>query len=348
MKAAAMSDIHIRPEGRAGRITLTRPGALNALTHDMVLVIEQALDDWRTREALDLIVIDAAGDKAFCAGGDIQEMYHHGRAGDFDYGRRFWRDEYRMNAKIATYPKPIVSFLQGYTMGGGVGVGCHASHRIVCETSTLAMPEVGIGLIPDVGGSLLLARAPGRLGEFLGLTAHRMTAGDALHTGFADHFVPQAVWAALMAELCATGDASAVPRLAESAPASALAGWQARIDACFDGDTLGAIADVLPDPAPEPLDRAGAALARHSPLAMACTLRLVQNARTAQDIYAALEHEYRHTARSMERGDFLEGIRAAIIDRDGAPRWRHDDWRDLPAADIRAMEAPMTAAPLHL
>jgi len=343
----AMSETKIREEGRAGRITLTRPRALNALTHDMVLDIEAALDRWRERRGLDLVLIDAEGDRAFCAGGDIQRMYETGRAGDLDYGRRFWRDEYRMNAKLAEFPKPVVTFLQGYTMGGGVGVGCHATHRVVCETSKLAMPEVSIGLIPDVGGSLLLARAPGRLGEFLGLTAHRMTAGDAIHAGFADHFVPREGWPALTAELCGTGDASAVARAAQPAPKSALAGWQARIGPCFAGETLDEIMGALPDPAPEPLDRAGSDMAGHSPLAMACALRIIRTVRETGGIRTALEHEYRYTARSMSRGDFLEGIRAAIMDRDGAPRWRHETWRDIPEGDILAMTAPITDHPLQ-
>jgi enoyl-CoA hydratase len=183
-------DIEIRTEGRAGRITLNRPQALNALTWDMCTRIEAALDAWASDDAVAMLVIDAAGDKAFCAGGDIAEMYATGTAGDYEYGRRFWADEYRMNAKLFNFPKPVATFLQGFTMGGGVGVGCHASHRIVCDTSRIAMPECGIGLVPDVGGSLILARAPGRLGEYLGVTAARMGPGDAIHAGFADYFVP--------------------------------------------------------------------------------------------------------------------------------------------------------------
>ncbi|RMD91318.1 MAG: enoyl-CoA hydratase/isomerase family protein, partial [Alphaproteobacteria bacterium] len=163
-------EILIRKEGRAGRITLNRPEALNALTWPMVTAIEQALDAWADDDELALIVIDGAGERAFCAGGDIAELYRTGRAGDYDYGRRFWRDEYRMNAKLFHFPKPVVTFLHGFVMGGGVGVGCHGSHRIVCEGSVVAMPECGIGLVPDVGGSLILARAPGRLGEYLGTT----------------------------------------------------------------------------------------------------------------------------------------------------------------------------------
>ena len=196
-----MSDIHIRISGKAGHITLNRPSALNALTYEMVREIERALRLWTHDPDVALVIIDAQGSKAFCAGGDIAQLYETGCAGDFTYGQGFWRDEYRLNALMATYDKPIISFLQGFTMGGGVGVGCHASHRIVGESSRIAMPECGIGLVPDVGGSLLLAQAPGRLGEYYGLTAKRMEAGDALLTGFADYFIPEEAWEQLKSDL---------------------------------------------------------------------------------------------------------------------------------------------------
>ncbi|MEM7643436.1 MAG: enoyl-CoA hydratase/isomerase family protein, partial [Pseudomonadota bacterium] len=177
------TDIHIRKEGRAGRITLDRPDALNALTWDMCLEIEKALDLWHLDDDVHLLLIDGAPGRAFCAGGDIAEMHAAGTRGDYAYGQRFWADEYRMNAKLFRFPKPVVTFLHGFTMGGGVGVGCHASHRITDDTSRIAMPECAIGLVPDVGGTLILARAPGRLGEYLGTTGHRMGPGDAIHAG---------------------------------------------------------------------------------------------------------------------------------------------------------------------
>jgi hypothetical protein len=158
-----MSDVLIRTEGRAGRITLNRPKALNALTPAMCRAIDAALIAWRDDPAVALVLIDAEGERAFCAGGDIAEVYRTGIAGDYAMPRDFWRDEYRMNARIDEYPKPVVSFLQGFTMGGGVGLGCHASHRIVGESSRIAMPECTIGLAPDVGGSFILARANGAL-----------------------------------------------------------------------------------------------------------------------------------------------------------------------------------------
>ena len=319
-----MSDISIRTEGRAGRITLTRAHALNALTHDMALAIEAALDAWRDDEAVALVILDAEGDKAFCAGGDIAALYASGKAGDFAYGRRFWADEYRLNAKLAEYPKPIVSLMQGFTMGGGVGLGCHVSHRIVGESSRIAMPECGIGLVPDVGGSLLLARAPGRLGAYLGLTAARLEPGDAILAGFADHFIPQARWPDLIAGLCESGDVGAIADAREDAPEGPLHPKRAQIDRLMAGDSLPEILSALQaDDSPFAAETLKA-VRRNSALAMACTLELLSRlAAPDAGIRDALDLEYRVTWRAMEHGDVLEGIRAAIIDKDRKPVWKH-------------------------
>lgn len=317
-----MSDILIRHAGHAGHITLNRPKALNALTWDMCLAIEAALDDWKDNPKIALVIIDGAGDRAFCSGGDIAEMYASGKRGDYDYGQRFWRDEYRLNAKIYHYPKPIVTFLQGFTMGGGVGVGCHGSHRIVCESSQIAMPECSIGLVPDVGGSLILAKAPGHCGEFLGLTGQRMDAGDAIYTGFADQFVPEGDWDALKAQLIATGHPD-IPQ--HTSPDSQLQAWQADIDAFFTKGTDSPSAQ-----------QAQKLMGRNAPLAMAVCRQILSAVRATPDIKTALDHEFRYTYRCGAQGDFIEGIRAAIIDRDKAPKWQ-------PATpeQIAAMTAPL-------
>lgn len=333
-------DIHIRKLGRAGRITLDRPKALNALTYEMCLAIEAALDGWRDDPEVALIVIDAEGERAFCAGGDIQELYDTAKAGDFAYGRRFWADEYRMNAKLAEYPKPVVALMQGFTMGGGVGVGCHASHRVVCESSQVAMPEVGIGLVPDVGGSLLLGRAPGNVGEYLGTTAARMGPADAIFAGFADHFIAQEHWLDLIAALEETGDAGQVAPLATTPPEGALAGQQREIDALFRDDRAGIVAALSAGDS----DFARAtlkAIRRNSPLSVACAIEIIRRARAAGTIRAALALEYRFTWRAAEHGDFVEGIRAAIIDKDRKPRWRHDALEDVSDADVARMLADL-------
>jgi enoyl-CoA hydratase/carnithine racemase len=264
-----------------------------------------------------LVVVDAEGPRAFCAGGDIASIYAAGRRGDFAMARRFWAEEYRMNARIARYPKPYVALLHGFVMGGGVGIAGHGSHRIVGESVQVAMPECGIGLIPDVGGTQLLADAPGRLGEYLGLSGARMGPGDALLAGFADAFVPEAAWPELAAAL------AAVRELVDDAFAARdLAAIAARLEASDWGHGV------------------RKALARQSPLSMACTLELVRAARRDPGIEKALRREYRFTWRSQTDGDLLEGIRAAVIDKDRRPVWR-DTADSLRGEDVAAMLAPL-------
>ncbi len=334
-----MTDIIIRKTERAGHITLNRPKALNALTWDMCLAIEAAIDDWRNDPDVALIMIDGAGDRAFCSGGDIAEMYATAGRGDYDYGQRFWRDEYRLNAKIYNYPKPIVTFLQGFTMGGGVGVGCHGSHRIVCDSSQIAMPECGIGLVPDVGGSLILAKAPGHCGEFLGLSGDRMNAGDAIYAGFADSYIPESEWEALKTALIDSGNPAVIKP--HPAPESRLAGWQSEIDATFAGDTLGDIYRAMPASSGPAIAHARKLMDRNAPLAMSVATQIIHQVRTDPRIENALDHEFRYTYRCAEQGDFIEGIRAAIIDRDRNPKWQHKSWADVPASEVQRMTAPL-------
>lgn len=335
-------EIDIRIVGKAGRITLNRPKALNSLTYDMAMAIDAALKDWAGDPAVALVVIDAEGDKAFCAGGDIQQLYERGTAGDYAYGQTFWRDEYRLNARLSEFPKPIVSFMQGFVMGGGVGVGCHVSHRVVEDATQIAMPECGIGLVPDVGGSLLLARAPGRLGAYLGLTAARMGPGDAIATGFADLHIARDHWGGLISDLENTGDIRVLDGKAHVDSATPLMGNITQVNDLFTGD-LEAIRGALAAAEGDFAASAGKAVGRNSPLAMACTLEMLARLEGVTDLREALVLEYRFTARAMEHGDFLEGIRAQIIDRDRNPQWKHDT---VAAGDVAAMLAPLGAEEL--
>lgn len=324
-----MGNLDIRRSGRAGRITFTRPQALNALDHQMALDLHAALNLWRDDPEIALIVIDAEGERAFCAGGDIAAVYHAGLAGDHQVGRAFFRDEYRMNAAIADYPKPVVAFMQGFVMGGGVGVGGHAGHRVVGDSTRIAMPEAGIGLIPDVGGSWLLARAPGRIGEYLALTAGRMGPGDAIHAGFADSYLPESEWPALIAMLEDTGDATRI--IGVTPPESPLT----RLDlSAFGGHDMAAILEGLQARG----DKATLEiLGRNSPLSMAAGLALVRAARGDARLQDALAREYRFTWRATAETDFLEGVRAQIIDKDRNPHWSAD-----PSADhVGALLSPL-------
>lgn len=311
-----MPDIEIRTDRRAGRITFNRPDALNALSHEMTREIDRALIAWRGDPDVLIIIIDATGDRAFCAGGDVGVMYRAGIAGDHQLSRDFFRDEYILNARIADYPKQVVAFMQGFVLGGGVGIGGHASHRIVGDTTQIAMPEAGIGLIPDVGGSWLLGHAPGRMGEYLGLTAARMGPGDAILAGFADYYLPEAAWPQLIDELSGTADVNLI--LPRDVPAGPIGG---RDLAAFAGDTVGDIIAALETVGDgESLQQ----MRRNSPLSMAATLALVRAARNDASVRDSLAREYRFTARATEESDFLEGVRAQIIDKDRRPHWAAD------------------------
>ena len=341
-------DVLIRKEQRAGRMTLNRPAALNALTWEMALAIEKALDAWASDGDVHVVVTDSAGEKAFCAGGDIAELYQKGRAGDYDYGRRFWSDEYRLNAKIHRYEKPFVAFMNGIVMGGGVGVSAHGSHRIVTERSVVAMPETGIGLIPDVGGTFLLSRAPGHCGEYLTMTSARMSPGDAIFAGFADLYLPSSQKAAAIAALCETGDPLAADALCKEPPSSDLKTHLAEINELFAGaDALATVKALESAGTPFSMG-AAAASRRNSPLAVATAFEAVRRARSLPTLEECLRQEYRFTYRSQEMGEFLEGIRAAVIDKDKKPNWKPARLEDLDPARIESLLAPLGAHELKL
>ena len=336
-----MSDVFIRTEGPVGRITLTRPKALNALNYGMCVAIDAALKGWRDDDAVALVLMDAEGPRAFCAGGDIAQIYHRGLAGDYDFGRRFWFDEYRMNARIAEYSKPVISLMQGFIMGGGVGLGGHASHRIVGDTAQVSMPECGIGMIPDVGGSYLLARGPGQVGKYLGTTGARMGPGDAIFAGFAEHFVPEADWPALVAALIDAGSPAPIDRLAQTPPEGVLPTRMAVIDRHFAPDSAVAILNGLEGDGGDFATETAQILRRASPLSVALTVEMQVQQQAAPDLRRALIREHRATWRIQETGDFLEGTRAAVIDKDRNPRWQHARLDDVTQAEVAAMLAPL-------
>ena len=323
MEPSATDEVLIRREGRAGCITMNRPKALNALTHAMVGRIWDALLAWRDDPAVELVLIDGAGDRGLCAGGDVRSLYAS-RTQSSGYARAFWRDEYRLNALIGRYPKPYVAFQDGIVMGGGIGLSGHARHRIVTERSQLAMPETGIGLIPDVGGTWLLAHAPGEAGLYLGLTGESMGPADAIHAGFADSFVPAARLPALAERLSdANGGAvgSVIAGFAQAAGVSELAQRAADIDRIFSGTTVEAIVEELEKASAEWTAKASGTLAQKSPKSLKLTSAAVRGARRLASLDEALIVEYRLTVRLFEDGEFPEGVRALIVDKDRKPKW---------------------------
>jgi enoyl-CoA hydratase len=314
----------VERRGRAGVIVLNRPRALNALTLTMVRLIAEALDRWERDDAVDRLVFLGAGDRAFCAGGDIRRLYDLGRAGDHDAQLTFWREEYQLDRRIKTYSKPIVVLADGITMGGGVGIMMNAAHRVAGERFVFAMPEVGIGFFPDVGAAWFLPRLKHRAGLYFALTGLRADAGDALALGLAETFVAAAALPALVKALESDEPVkAALARFSAPPPASALIGEAEDIEASFSGPDREAILDALRQA--EKRGRAFAAPARiamleKSPTSQAIALRQMELGRTI-DFDQALRMDYRIVSRICRGRDFYEGVRAVIVDKDNRPQW---------------------------
>lgn len=337
-----MSDEQVVFERRgvAGIITLNRPKALNALTLDMVRLIHPQLEAWAGDDGVGLVVIQGAGERAFCAGGDIRALHDWGRAKD----RRvidFYREEYHLNRLIKTYPKPYVALMDGITMGGGVGLSVHGSRRIATERLIFAMPETGIGLFPDVGGTYFLPRCPGETGMYLGLTGARLTAADALFAGIADDYVPAERLEELIAALAeGMPVAEAVAAVCAIPGESALAGLQGAIDKVFCAGSVAEIISKLSDQDNEWSAGVVTLLKGKSPLSSRVAYRQIREG-AGLPFDACLKLEFRLTNRFMGGHDFYEGVRAVVIDKDQAPAWQPatldgvtDDMVDAYFADL--------------
>lgn len=342
------NDILIRIQGHAGRITLNRPDALNALTHDMVFAIEAALTSWAANDNIALVIIDGTGERAFCAGGDIGKLYQKGIKGEYEYGQTFWRDEYRLNALIANYPKPYIAIMNGIVMGGGVGISAHGSHRLVTQHTVLAMPECGIGLVPDVGGSLLLARAPGHVGEFMACTGARLNASEAVFAGFADHVVDAAGIDDVTDQLCATGSVDVISKFTQSKNENALDQQLDIINFAFGSGNLNACVKKLELRNDTWAQSSLHGIHRGSPLSLCCAWQMVQNARKLHTIEDALNQEYRFSYRAQQEADLLEGIRALIVDKDKNPCWQHDSIANVDKSLVAHMLSDLGEAELNL
>jgi len=340
-------DVSFTAAGAAGIIQLNRPGALNALTHAMATAIDGQLAAWADMPAISRVIISGAGDKAFCAGGDVRALYDSGQAKD-GAGLQFWHDEYLLNARIKHYPKPYIALMDGITMGGGVGLSLHGSHRVVTERTVFAMPETGIGLFPDVGGTYFLPRLPGRTGLYLGLTGARLKAADCLYAGIASHYVPAARIEALIAALSAGGAPDEVLPLFAADPGPApLAARQDFITRHFSAGRVEEILSTL-NADPDPLAAETAKqLAQKSPTSLKVTFRQLTEG-AALDFDAAMRLEYRLTHGFYGGHDFYEGVRAIIIDKDNAPRWNPERLDQVTDAMIEAYFAAPPGGDLPL
>jgi enoyl-CoA hydratase len=341
----------VRTDGSVGHVTLDRPRAINALDHGMILGIADALDAFERNADVALVLLDGAGDRGFCAGGDVRGLREQVLAGDAVGAMAFFRAEYALNARIAEYPKPVVVFADGITMGGGIGLAGHAAVRIVTERSKLAMPETRIGFTPDVGGSWLLAHAPGRIGEYLALTGSTMDAADAIFAGFADHLVPADRLGDLHHALITRADPHTPTEIAllfdETPEPSALAAARPWIDDAFTGDTVPEIVERL-RARREPEASATADLIETlSPTGVTVTLGAVRAARELPDLRAALAQEYGLVEWfATTQPDLTEGIRAQLIDKDRSPRWQPATLAEVPAVTADAALASVPTVPL--
>ncbi len=327
--------------GAAGHVLLNRPAALNALTHGMVRGLADALDRWETDPDVTRVVVEGAGGKAFCAGGDIRMLYEAGKAGRHDEARAFWRDEYRLNIRIKRYAKPYVALVDGIDMGGGVGLSLHGSHLVAGDRFRFAMPEVSIGFFPDVGATYALPRLPGETGTYIALTGGRVDADDAVTLGLASAAVPSGRFEALRERLVAGEPvAAAVAAEARATAPGPIARERATIDRCFAGDTIAAVLAALDAESGAFAAETAATIRGKSPASLAIALEQLRRGK-ALDFEAAMALEYRVVSRIGHGEDFYEGVRATIIDKDGTPRWQHPAPDAVDRAFVDAHFAPL-------
>ena len=327
MNDVVEGDLVARREGSAGIIRLNRPKAINAVTLEMFRDIDKALDAFEADPEVAVIVLEGAGERGLCAGGDIRALWESSKVKG-DLGKILWREEYILNARIAKFPKPYVAFMDGIVMGGGVGLSAHGAHRVVTERTRLAMPEVGLGFFPDVGGTFLLSRAPGEIGSYFGLTGQTMNGPDAIHARFADAVVPSSKLPALREALTKfrPGTTSAeiktlIDGFATGESAGPVAAMQSRIDGWFAHDRMEDVVAALGRDGSELAQSTLKTLGEKSPRGMVVTLKLLRLARASSSLEECLVREYRAALEVFASDDFREGVRAAVIDKDRSPKW---------------------------
>jgi enoyl-CoA hydratase len=338
--AVAEGDLIARKEGSVGILRLNRPKAINAVTLEMFHDIDKALDVFEADPDIAVILLEGAGERGLCAGGDIRALWESSKVKG-DLGKILWRDEYILNARIKKFPKPYVALMDGIVMGGGVGLSAHAAHRVVTDKTRLAMPEVGLGFFPDVGGTWLLAHSPGEIGTYFGLTGQTMNGPDAIHARFADAVVPSEKLPGLREALTnvAPGATSAdIRKLIESfstgETAGPVAAQEPRIDALFAYDRMEDIVAALQRDGSDFAQATLKTLNEKSPRGMVVTLKLLRLARTARSLEECLVREYRAALAVFASDDFREGVRAAVIDKDRNPKWSPPRIEDVTPAMV--------------
>jgi enoyl-CoA hydratase len=330
------SEIVCERQGAAGLITLNRPQALNALTLAMVREMRRALDAWAGDPAVTRVVVQGAGEKAFCAGGDIRKLYEFGRTGLVAEASRFWREEYELNIRIKRFPKPYISLIDGIVMGGGVGVSLHGSHRVAGERYLFAMPEVGIGFFPDVGATYALPRLPGESGTYLALTGERIRVADAVALKVATHAVTSQALPSIREQLVAGAPVEDTLRSAAVDPGEGPIGAHRQvIDRCFSADSVTAILERLDRDGSEFAARTAATIRSKSPTSLSIAFEQMRRGKSLT-FEEAMRVEFRIVTRIAEGHDFYEGVRATLIDKDGQPHW---DPPSLAAVQPSAIEA---------
>ncbi len=333
-------EVLTRVDGGIGLITLNRPKAINSLNQNMVDLLSTVLIRWERDEAVRAVVLSGAGERGLCAGGDLVPLYHNMRKDGVE-ARRFWRDEYLLNGQIGRFAKPYVALMDGIVMGGGVGVSAHGNVRVVTDTSKVAMPEVGIGFIPEVGQMYLLSRAPRALGMHAALTGSPFNGADAIALGFADHYVPHSELDTFTRAIVADGVNSAVAHHAIEPPPSELAAQREWIDECYSKDTVIDVVATLRGHDAGPANDAANLIASRSPIAVSVTFEALRRAAKMETLEEVLTQDYRMSSASSRSHDFVEGIRAQIIDKDRKPKWSPASLTEVTVADVAAYFAPV-------
>lgn len=331
---APIEDLLAARQGALGRIRLNRPRTINALTLEMIEAITSQLEEFANDERITAVALDGAGDRGLCSGADVRGIREWMVTGSGDPAR-FWRAEYALNALIADYPKPYVAFMDQIVMGGGIGLSGHGSLRLVTQRTKAAMPETGIGFFPDVGALYYLSRGPGEVGTHLALTGVSMTGADAIAVGLADALIEPEAWPEICARLAAGEHLDA--SIGDPSPVSGLLAQRNWIDTCYTGDDAGAIEAALATHTAAEARAAAGTLGSRSPLSVAVALAALRRAETMESVAQVLDQDLRLGTAFLADSDFIEGVRALLVDKDNAPVWQHTSLAQVAASRVQAL-----------